>query len=79
MKTPIYTLLNGKFRDKIPIASEIGINDPDSMAENALRVLDLGIPVIKIKSSREYQKDIQIIKKEKYKYSFDSRWIYLGS
>jgi L-alanine-DL-glutamate epimerase-like enolase superfamily enzyme len=62
LKTPVYTLLNGKFRDKIPIASEIGIDDPDAMAENALRVLDLGIPVIIIKGSREYEKDIQRIK-----------------
>jgi L-alanine-DL-glutamate epimerase-like enolase superfamily enzyme len=38
------------------------IDDPDSMAANALRVLDLGIPVIKIKGSREYEKDIQRIK-----------------
>jgi len=38
------------------------IDDPDSMAINALRVLDLGIAVIKIKGSREYEKDIQRIK-----------------
>ncbi len=35
-KVPVYSLLNGKFRNRIPIASEIGIDDPGAMAENAL-------------------------------------------
>ncbi len=48
LKVPVYTLLNGKFRNRIPIASEIGIDEPEAMAENALRVLEMGIPVIKI-------------------------------
>ena len=46
LKVPVYTLLNGKFRARIPIASEIGIDEPEAMAENALRVLEMGIPDI---------------------------------
>ncbi len=62
LKVPVYTLLNGKFRDRIPIASEIGIDEPEAMVENALRVLELGIPVIKIKGSSDYDLDIDRIK-----------------
>lgn len=62
LKVPVYSLLNGKFRSRIPIASEIGIDDPKAMSENALRVLELGIPVIKIKGSSDYDLDINRIK-----------------
>ncbi len=37
----------------IPVASEIGIDTPEKMAQNALDVLHLGIRVIKIKSSND--------------------------
>jgi len=60
--TPVYNLLGGCFRDKIPIASEIGIDTPKEMAENALRVIELGIKVIKIKGSNEMKLDVERIK-----------------
>ncbi len=60
--TPVYNLLGGCFRDTIPIASEIGIDTPKEMAENALRVMELGIKVIKIKGSNEMKLDIERIK-----------------
>ncbi|MFK9090965.1 mandelate racemase/muconate lactonizing enzyme family protein [Bacillus salipaludis] len=58
---PVYTLLGGSFRDKIPVASEIGIDTPEEMAKNALRVVDLGIKVIKIKGSHDMNLDIKRI------------------
>lgn len=48
---PVYVLLGGKFRDMIPVASEIGIDTPENMVKNAFEVLNLGIKVIKIKGS----------------------------
>ena len=60
--TPVYNLLGGRFRDTIPIASEIGIDTPKEMAENALRIMELGINVIKIKGSNEMKLDIERIK-----------------
>jgi muconate cycloisomerase len=59
--TPVYNLLGGKFRDMIPVASEIGIDTADAMAQNALRVLGLGIKVIKIKGSNEINQDVKRI------------------
>lgn len=60
--TPVYNLLGGCFRENIPVASEIGIDTPQAMGDNALRILDLGIQVIKIKGSDDMQQDIRRIK-----------------
>jgi L-Ala-D/L-Glu epimerase len=62
LNVPVYTLLGGKFRDKIPVASEIGIDTPERMAQNALEILALGIRVIKIKGSSDHALDVQRIK-----------------
>ncbi|MBU8880660.1 hypothetical protein BGM26_17025 [Bacillus sp. FJAT-29790] len=58
---PVYVLLGGCFRDKIPVASEIGIDTPEIMAKSALRVADMGIKVIKIKGSHDMNLDIKRI------------------
>ena len=62
LNTPVYNLLGGCFRDEIAIASEIGIDTPEAMAEQALGVLQLGIKVIKIKGSNDMGLDIHRIK-----------------
>ncbi len=62
MNVPVYTLLGGKFRDMIPVASEIGIDTPENMVKNAFEVLGLGIKVIKIKGSSNYAMDVDRIK-----------------
>jgi L-alanine-DL-glutamate epimerase-like enolase superfamily enzyme len=60
--TPVYNLLGGCFREKIAVASEIGIDVPEAMAEQALAILQLGIKVIKIKGSNDMGLDIRRIK-----------------
>jgi L-alanine-DL-glutamate epimerase-like enolase superfamily enzyme len=55
---PAYVLLGGAFRDRIRVASEIGIASPEDMASDALRVCDLGFRVIKVKGSADVQMDI---------------------
>ncbi len=62
LDVPVYKLLGGKFRDKIPVASEIGIDSPKNMADSALEVLNMGIKVIKIKGSDQMDLDIKRIK-----------------
>ena len=59
---PVYVLLGGAFRDRIPVASEIGIASPEEMAGNALRVRNLGFRVIKIKGSADAQMDVQRVR-----------------
>ncbi|MFQ5754003.1 MAG: mandelate racemase/muconate lactonizing enzyme family protein [bacterium] len=62
LNVPAYKLLGGKFRDKIPVASEIGIDTPKIMAECAHKVLKMGFKVIKIKGSNDMNEDIKRIK-----------------
>jgi L-alanine-DL-glutamate epimerase-like enolase superfamily enzyme len=62
LKVPVYTLLNGCFRDQIPIACEIGINKPDIMAQDAMALLKKGVKVIKLKGSPEVEEDVKRIK-----------------
>ena len=62
LNVPVFQLLGGKFRDKVPVASEIGIDTPSVMAESAEKVLGMGIKVIKIKGSNEKELDIARIK-----------------
>ena len=62
LNVPVYILLGGKLRDKVEVASEIGIDSPEVMAESARRVLDMGIKVIKIKGSSEMALDVERIK-----------------
>ena len=58
---PVYRLLGGKFRDRVPVASEIGIDTPEAMVQNAHDVIKLGIRVIKIKGSDDMEQDIDRI------------------
>jgi L-alanine-DL-glutamate epimerase-like enolase superfamily enzyme len=62
LDVPVYVLLGGKFRDMIPVASEIGIDTPENMVQNAQRVLESGIRVIKIKGSSDHALDVERIK-----------------
>jgi L-alanine-DL-glutamate epimerase-like enolase superfamily enzyme len=55
---PVYVLLGGAFRDRIRVASEIGIASPEEMANEATRVRDLGFRVLKVKGSADVEKDI---------------------
>lgn len=62
LKVPVYTLLNGSFRDLIPIACEIGIDTAEVMAADAQRLLKMGVRVIKIKGSDQISEDIKRVK-----------------
>ncbi|MCZ6777106.1 MAG: hypothetical protein O7D34_11705 [Ignavibacteria bacterium] len=62
LNVPVYVLLNGCFRDRIPIACEIGIDTPEVMARSANDLLNMGISVIKIKGSDNVDEDIRRVK-----------------
>ncbi|MFQ5796240.1 MAG: mandelate racemase/muconate lactonizing enzyme family protein [Candidatus Bipolaricaulia bacterium] len=62
LNVPVYRLLGGGFRDRIPVASEIGIDAPEKMAQHTLDLIDLGIRVIKIKGSNDMALDVKRVK-----------------
>ncbi len=59
---PVSTLLGGRFRESIPVAAEIGVDTPETMAQNALRLVERGFRVIKIKGSPDMTTDIPRIR-----------------
>jgi len=59
---PVYVLLGGAFRERIPVASEIGIASPEEMASRALGLLERGFRVIKVKGSDDVQADIERVR-----------------
>ena len=62
LKVPVHTLLGGKYRDEVAVGSEIGVDTPEVMVEDALNVLKQGIKVIKIKGSDNQELDIIRVK-----------------
>ncbi len=62
LKVPVYTLLGGCFRDRIPVACEIGIDEPDMMVKEVKELLKMGVKTIKIKCSRNIDEDIKRVK-----------------
>lgn len=62
LKVPVYTLLGGCFRDKIPVACEIGIDEPNIMVEKAKELLRMGVKTIKIKCSQNIEESIKRVK-----------------
>jgi L-alanine-DL-glutamate epimerase-like enolase superfamily enzyme len=60
---PVYNLLGGKVREKVPIAIEIGINAPKVMADEAAHWVERGLRVVKIKAgSGDFEMDMARIK-----------------
>lgn len=56
---PVHVLLGGSFRTTVPVAAEIGIDTPEAMARNARAVVNGGIRVIKLKGSRDVDRDVE--------------------
>ena len=58
LSVPVCTLLGGRYRDKIPIASELGIDTKEAMIRNAKTFIKKGINVLKLKGSHDIRGDI---------------------
>lgn len=63
LKVPVCTLLGGKQRDRIKACSEIGIVRSDQMANEAMRLVDLGFKSIKIKAGADEEDETKGVEK----------------
>jgi len=63
LKTPVYKLLGGKYREKIPITAFLGIKKPEEVSKDALKAVEQGIKTLKLKVGRNPEEDIEILKK----------------
>lgn len=62
LDTPVYNLLGGKVRDKIPLSVSIFMDEPERMAERALKFVQEGFKTIKIKVGMDEVRDIEATK-----------------
>jgi muconate cycloisomerase len=60
---PVYNLLGGKVRDKIPVAHSLGLMDIQPALDEAKIAVDEGIKCIKVKGGLDVARDVELIRK----------------
>lgn len=60
---PVYQLLGGKHRSRIPIAHSLGIMDTDAAVAEAVEAVKEGIRTIKVKVGLDHKRDVTLIRK----------------
>ncbi len=55
---PLYKLLGGKVRDRVPVLRILAIKSPDKMAANAMALVDKGYRYLKIKVHGDVHEDV---------------------
>lgn len=61
IRRPAHTFLGGLYRDRIPVAGAVGIEDEVQVLERVRTLWEQGIKTVKFKVGRELERDIRII------------------
>ncbi|WBY00552.1 enolase C-terminal domain-like protein [Ramlibacter tataouinensis] len=61
-KVPVYQLLGGKVRDRIPLAHSIGLMDAEAAAREAADVVAEGIRTLKVKIGVDIERDVKVVR-----------------
>jgi L-Ala-D/L-Glu epimerase len=56
---PVYELLGGRVRDRVPVAGYVFIDEPEVNARQVALYLELGVPGVKVKVGRDADQDEQ--------------------
>lgn len=59
---PIYQLLGGKVRDRIPIAHSIGLMEIETAIEESVQVVDEGVTTLKLKIGIDADRDVALVR-----------------
>lgn len=59
---PVYTLLGGKFRDRIEVAHSLGIMTVDQCMAEAEQAVEEGAKTIKCKTGLDVERDVELVK-----------------
>jgi len=59
---PVYTLLGGKFRDRIEVAHSLGIMPVDQCIAEAEQAIEEGAKTIKCKTGLDVERDVELVK-----------------
>ena len=62
LRIPVYQLLGGCYRQRVPIAHSIGLMDIEKAVEEALQVKEEGVKTIKLKGGIEPERDVNLVK-----------------
>jgi L-alanine-DL-glutamate epimerase-like enolase superfamily enzyme len=62
LKVPLYVMLGGKVREKIPLAKAINMDSPEKMAEEAINYVNEGFRTLKLYVGLDPEEDIERIK-----------------
>src|SRR5439155_91963 len=62
MNVPVYQLLGGCFRDRVPIAHSLGLMEIENAVEEALRAKGEGVKTIKLKGGVDPKRDVELIR-----------------
>jgi len=57
LNLPVYKILGGKSRDRVPLSWMVGINSPENMARECQRFMGQGIRAFKIKAGLDFAED----------------------
>jgi L-alanine-DL-glutamate epimerase-like enolase superfamily enzyme len=63
LNTPVYNLLGGKFRERIPLSFSIPFGSPDEMATYASERVSQGFRTVKVKVGRDMTTDIETVRR----------------
>jgi len=64
LNTPVYNILGGKLRDRIPLSWSLAINDFDSIVQEALLMVERGWQILKLKIGRkDPMDDVEAVKR----------------
>ena len=58
LKTPVYNLLGGMFREKVPTAGIVGFDSPAEMVKESKQWVDLGAKSVRIKTGLGLKQDL---------------------
>lgn len=59
---PVYKLLGGRYREKVPITAFLGIKPSKDVAKDATAAVQQGYKTLKLKVGRDRREDIEIVK-----------------
>jgi len=62
MNVPVYQLLGGCFRDRVPIAHSLGLMEIENAVEEALKAKGEGVKTIKLKGGVDPKRDVKLIR-----------------
>jgi muconate cycloisomerase len=61
-KVPVYQLLGGCFRERVPIAHSLGLMEIEKAVEEALQVKAEGVKTIKLKGGVDEKRDVELVR-----------------